>query len=328
MPDTTYFYHSFPRPRAGECPQALLDRGLHILRTMRRSGLILAPEVVEWNTPVRLGSPSPYRLLQQRVCFTELRPDELAAHSRHFGPYAIEFDITGLRRAGAMPVMYMPQALSEDDLLALLGSYVVSHLRNIKHLVESLDNLRRATDPNHIKDLHPEAKSFAHDCVFTLTNGDERRGVVQQFKVPMTSVRDLLSFLGFENAPFPSMLGALSVVESLFYPTDNEHVDEPILAYYKQREWRITANYSVNGRPRGAPLPHSEQERLLQADNQFWAREVDFDGEKFRRVDKAVSLALPPPEDITSAITRILTPAETLTEAKQLFPGVTVETHP
>ena len=144
----------------------------------------------------------------------------------------------------------------------------------------------------------------------------------------MTSIQDMLSFIGFENAPFPAMLGALSIVQSLFYPTDNEHVDEPILAYYRQREWRITADYSVNGQPRGASLPLNEQERLLQADGHFWNREFQFGDQNFRRVDKAVSLALPHPQDVRSMMTRVLVPPETVREAEQLFAEVPVEVHP
>ena len=328
MASTTFFYHSFPRPRKGESRQDLANRGLAILRSIQRNGLLLAPEVVEWTTPVSLGSPSPYRVLQQRVCFTELHPDELAVHSQHFGPYAIEFDITGLRRAGAMPVMYMPQALSKNDHLALIGSFVVSHLSHIKHMLQSLNNLKQGTDLDQLRKRYPEATSFADDCVITLANGDEQRGTIQEFKVPMTSVRDLLSFIGFENAPFPAMFGALSIVQSLFYPTDNEHIDEPALAYYRQREWRITADYSVNGQPRGTSLPPCEKERLLRADGYFWKHEMEFEDQKFRRVDKAVSLALPPPDDVRFLITRVLAPSEKVRQAEQLFADVPVEVHP
>lgn len=328
MTNTTFFYHSFPRPRPGESSQQLVDRGLAILRSIQRNGLILAPEVVEWTSPVSLGSPSPHRVLQQRVCFTELRLDELAAHSRHFGPYAIEFGIAALRRAGAMPVIYMPQALSKDDHCALIGPFVVSHLAHIKHMIESLDKLKQATDLNKAKERYPEARRFTDDCVFTLSNREEQRGTVQEFKVPITSVQDMLSFIGFENAPFAAMLGALSIVQSLFYPTDNDHLDEPILAYYGQREWRITADYSVNGQPRGASLTPSEQQRLLRADRHFWEREIHFEDQRFRRVDEAVSLALPRPEEVRSMIARVLVPSQRVTQAKRLFRDVPVEVHP
>ena len=290
-----------------------MARGLAILRSIQRNGLILAPEVVVWTTPVSLGSPSPYRVLQERVCFTELRPDQLSVHSQHFGPYAIEFDIARLRRAGALPVIYMPQALSKDDHLALLGPFVVSHLAHIAHMLGSLNKLNQATDLKHVSERLPGAgaERFADDCVFNLRNSDEQRGIVQEFNVPMTSIRDVLSFLGFENAPFPAMIGAISIVQSLFYPTDDEHVDEP-LAYYRQREWRITANYTVNGQPRGLLLPRYQREQLLNVDGRFWKCELQFEDERFRRVDKAVSLALPPPEDVRSMITRVLVPSETV----------------
>lgn len=327
MPNTTFFYHSFPRPREKETRQELLKRGLTILRSIRRSGLILAPEVVEWSTPVSLGSPSPYRVLQERICFTELSPDELSAHSQHFGPYAIEFDIAGLRRAGALPVIYMPQALSKDDHLALLGPFVVSHLAHIQHMLRNLNELNQLTDLNHVRERFPGTERFTDDCVINLRNGDVRRGIAQEFKVPMTSIRDMTAFLGFENAPFPAMIGAISIVQSLFHPTDDEHVDEP-LAYYRQREWRITANYSVNNRPRGLPLPPGERERLLGVDRCFWARELQFEDEEFQRVDKAISLVLPPLEEIRSMMTRVLVPSETVEQARELFVDVPVEVHP
>ena len=273
-----------------------------------------------------LGSPSPFRVLQQRVCFTELRPYELSAHSQHFGPYAIEFDIAGLRRAGALPVIYMPQALSRDDHLALLGPFVVSHLAHLVHMLGNLNELRQLTDLNHVRERFPGAERFADDCVFDLRNGDEQRGIVQEFKVPMSSIRDILAFIGFENAPFPAMIGAISIVQSLFYPTDDEHVDQP-LAYYRQREWRITTNYSVNGQPRGLPLPPCERQQLLNVDGRFWKRELQFEDQRFCRVDKAVSLALPPSEDVRSMITRVLVPSETARQAEQLFPGIPVEVH-
>ena len=126
-------------------------------------------------------------------------------------------------------------------------------------------NLKQTTYLNHVRECYPEARSFADDCVLTLVNGDEHRGIIQEFKIPMTSVRDMLSFIGFENAPFPAMLGALSIVQSLFYPAGNEHLGKPILAHYGQREWRVTAGYSVNGQRRGVPLSLNEHKSKRMA---------------------------------------------------------------
>ncbi len=97
----------------------------------------------------------------------------------------------------------MPQALTKDDQLALLGPFVVGHLAHIEHMLRNLKELNQITDLNHVRERFPGAERFADNCVFDLRNGDERRGIIQEFKVPMASIRDLLAFLGFENARSP-----------------------------------------------------------------------------------------------------------------------------
>jgi len=254
-----FFYHSFPRPRQGETQSETASRGWAILRSMKELGLILAPEVVEWHTPVSLGTPSPAEILQRRICFTELSPQELSEHSTRFGPFALEFETTALRRVGALPVIYMPQALSEQDHLALLGPFVVGHLGQIRSALDLLNQLRQFDDPAYIQSLG--ANSVADDCMVTLRNPDESGGTVQEFLVSWKAIRDLLSFIGFRRAPFDAMTGATSIAQALFYPTDDDHHDQE-LGYYRQREWRITADYHVNGAPRGRSLRDEEKDLL------------------------------------------------------------------
>ena len=232
-----FFYHSFPRPRQGETHSETASRGWAILQSMKKLGLILAPEVVEWRTPVSLGTPSPIQILQRRICFTELSPQELSEHSKRFGPFAFEFGTTALRRAGALPVIYMPQALSDQDHLALLGPFVVGHLGQIRGTLEKLNQLDQLNDPTYIKSLG--AKYVGDDCMVSLRNGDESRGTVQESQVPWTAIRDFLRFVQFETAPFDAMIGVTSIAEAMFYPTDDDHNDQD-LGYYRQREWRIT----------------------------------------------------------------------------------------
>ena len=109
MPRTKYFYHSFPRPRDGE---DTIDRGLKILECLANVGIILAPEIVEWNQPLSNGNFRKHYTVQQRICFTEISPYELRAHGKKFGPFAIEWEINSLRQLGAIPVFYIPQALN------------------------------------------------------------------------------------------------------------------------------------------------------------------------------------------------------------------------
>jgi hypothetical protein len=86
------------------------------------------------------------------------------------------------------------------------------------------------------------------DYTIHLQNSGDNNNIIQSAEIPAKTIRDMLSYIGFRNAPFNAMIGVLSLAQSLFYPTDNEHIDEA-LAYYRQREWRITAGYDINGHP-------------------------------------------------------------------------------
>ena len=310
-----FFYHSFPRRRECETRSETANRGWGILQSIKNRGLILAPEVVEWHTPVSLGTPNPIQILQRRICFTELSPQELPEHSERFGPFALEFDATVLRCFGALPVIYMPQALSEKDQLALLGPFVVGHLGQIQGALESLNRLAQLDDPTYLQSLR--AKTVEKDCVVTLNNVDKSGGTVQTFRVPWQAIKDILRFIGFETAPFSAMLGVTSIAQALFYPTDDEYHDQQ-LGYYRQREWRITADYFVNGSPRGRNLHDDEKELLLRLDNSFWANST-LPGAPNRRVDEAVALAQPEPEAFLSKVNRIIIPDDFADQARVIF---------
>ena len=310
-----FFYHSFPRPRQGETHSETASRGWAILQSMKNLGLILAPEVVEWHTPVSLGTPSPIQILQRRICFTELSQQELSEHSTRFGPFALEFETTALRRIGALPVIYMPQALSEQDHLALLGPFVVGHLDQIRSTLDLLNQISQFGNPAYVQSLG--ANSVADDCMVTLTNPDESGGTVQEFQVPWIAIRDLLSFIGFKRAPFDAMMGATSIAQALFYPTDDDHHDQE-LGYYRQREWRITADYNINGSPRGRSLQDEEKEILLELDEPFW-RGNTHSSKPIPRVDEALALVQPTPVELFGNVTRIIVPDNFAGQARQVF---------
>ena len=314
MEEIRYFYHSFPRPRDHEHTESVFRRGLAILRSIRHSGFIMAPEIVQWRTPVSIGSQSPIRILQQRICFTELPRSELQSHSRRFGPFAFEFDHMALRRFGALPVIYIPPAISKQDHLALLGPIIVSHLQHIQHTLTTLNNLQEVKS----------RESIASDLVVTLNNVDDSGGVIQEFHVAWKAISDLLSYIGFENAPLGAMIGATSIAQSLFYPTDDEHTDED-LGYYRQREWRITAGYEVNGVSRGRPLDDEEKRRLVETDDSFWNRRLHGTEEEYSRLDKAVVLAQPDPSELINMVNRLIVPEQMICEARQLFNDVTID---
>ena len=313
--DPRFFYHSFPRTRQSETHSETASRGWAILQSMKRLGLILAPEVVEWHTPVSLGTPSPVQILQRRISFTELSPQELSAHSTRFGPFALEFETSALRRVGALPVIYMPQALSEQDPLALLGPFVVGHLEQIRSTLDLLNWMDQFDNPENIQSLG--AKSIADDLMVTLRNPNESGGTVQESQVPWEAIKNILNFIGFRRAPFDAMLGATSIAQALFYPTDDDYHDHE-LGYYRQREWRITADYHVNRSPRGRSLQDEEKELLLELDESFWGRNTH-PSRPIPRVDNALVLVQPSPSELFDKVARIIVPDNFSDRARQIF---------
>ena len=158
---------------------------------------------------------------------------------------------------------------------------------------------------------------MADDCVVTLRNVDESGDTVQEFQVPWKAIRDLLRFIGFETAPFNAMTGVTSIAQALFYPTDDDHHDQE-LGYYRQREWRITADYHMNGSPRGRSLQDEEKELLLELDESFWKGNTH-PSKPIPRVDGALALVQPAPAELLDKAIRIIVPDEFSGQARQIF---------
>ena len=312
-----FFYHSFPRPRRDESYEDTTARGWALLNLIREIGLVLAPEIVEWHTPGQntLGTPNPIRVLQRRICFTELPPQELSRHSECFGPFALEFEAAELRRMGALPVIYMPQALSDQDHLALLGPFIVGHLDQIRGLLDKLIQLEQLSDPEYVQNHF--GKPVVDNHQLNLRNTDKSDSIVQEFPVSSEIIRNILSYLQFETAPFAAMKGVTSMTQSLFYPTDDDYHDEE-LGYYRQREWRITGDYYINGNRRGRGPRDEEKTKLLGVDQSFWSRQVH-SSHPTLRVEEALVLTQPTPDELPKMINRLIVPTNYFDQAHQLF---------
>jgi Putative abortive phage resistance protein AbiGi, antitoxin len=303
-----FFYHSFPRPRREDSPEKTISKGIEILRSIKEIGFLLAPEIVKWDTPVSIGSKSPILIPQLRISFTEIKESELPKHANIFGPFALEFDLDDLRKEGAMPVIYAPQARGTEDHLSLTGAIIVSHLRHINHLVSQLQSLTEAYDAAEKNKIEK----------ITLNNLGDKGEIVQSYEISIGIIRELINFLSFKNAPFKSMIGVLHLMQSLFYPTDNEHLNDD-LAYYRQREWRITGGYNVNSRPRSRPLTQVEKERVLTIDAAFWSRKDQIDGTEVSRIDRAQVLNQFRDRPLVDDIRRIIVPKSVESIARELF---------
>lgn len=219
-----------------------------------------------------------------------------------------------------MPVIYVPQARGVEDHLALAGAIMVSHLGHIQYLVNQLHQLSEVSDPNQVLKL-PGAEQAAvvnEDYTIRLQNSGDHGEIVQSAEVPASTIRAILSYLGFRNAPFNSMIGVLTLTRSLFYPTDNERVNED-LVYYRQREWRITGGYNVNATPRGRLLTDAEKKRVLLVDEVFWSRTDRIDDSDVSRIDRAQVLNKFGETSLVERIRRVLVPKEAESKAREMF---------
>lgn len=315
MTSDRHFFHSFPRPRAGETEAQIAAKGLAILQTVKDVGLILAPETVTWRVPLIDDTERTIEYEQTRICFTELSYEELPTHSKRFGPFALEFDISKLREIGALPVIYIPQSTRAGGLSAI-GSVLAMELHHVEATIRLLEGLRVNTDEGAILAANPNAKSIAPDCVVNLTSIDDRGVPVKERPVPIAMVRAVLDHIGYKNAPFAEMMHALNYTKGLFYPTDDQTSDE-VLAYYRQREWRIGPGMTVAGVVQSRPLSNDEKEKILRVDTNFWSRVTGKPPR--RRIDSAQAISLFNGGPLHEAISRVTVPDSVREEAKKLF---------
>jgi len=314
-----YFYHSFPRVRSGDSDDHVIKVGLKILKLIQQLGLVLAPEIVVWKQSLENGQNRTTAVRQCRICFTELSRDQVEEHGKQFGPFSVEFRIDVLRQLGALPVIYVPQRLKEDRRFSTVGETIVTEIGDIKYTINQLHQLSQLTDPDYLlTKIAPGATHVADDCILTLQNTDTADKVIASYQVPLKHIKDILSYIGYRNAPFDLMIGVLSHVQSLFYPTDDEIHDKQ-LEYYRQREWRLVTGLALEGKSQSRPLTDFEKHSLLSVNNRFWSKEVSDGNVSIRRADDACIIDRFEGKHIAEAISAVVVPTEAYDEAKSVF---------
>jgi Putative abortive phage resistance protein AbiGi, antitoxin len=271
-PDDRFFYHSFPRRARGTVNE--VEQGCKILSLVGDAGFVLSPEVLKWKYPHADGSPPrEQQIVQKRICFTELPPRELLEHAKDFGSFALEFDVDVLKSLGAMPVFYIPQATDNDKTgVTSLGSTLVIQLIDAMILAMRLTGVRKNLDDA------PDATAGRFDCEF----GFEKP---KKFNLDVAETRRVLEAFCFALTP-PNMLEhALTSLLSCFYPADNVPGSQA-LAYYRQREWRIAWNLSVEGKNTLHRPSAKLIERLLEIDADFFGRDFTTSSGTGRLVDE------------------------------------------
>jgi hypothetical protein len=320
------FFHSFPRPKATESEEDTLERGLSILGFMKKVGLVLAPEIVDWDVSVISGGAERLHILQRRACFTELSSSELTAHSTMFGPIALSFDISALRSAGATPVLYVPQSI-EDNLLSQIGTFCVRGAYHTQQVLRLLEGLREISDPI------VAAKRFGMpvdpNYKLNLNNTDSAGNVVASYEIPASNAKNIFNHVGFNNIPFDHSIGIVGVFLNMFYPTDNTHTGDQ-LGYYRQREWRLIAgDINFNGRPMGRSLSDAETAKLHEIDAQFWSRELMVDKIPQKRSDLALVYDPIPNWKFFDLVKAIFVPTRAVDRVRSIVGAkVTVYPHP
>ena len=315
-----FFYHSFPRPRKGETPEEQIAKGLRILTLIAKTGLVLAPEVVAWKQPTRDGRSRELEQLQKRICFTELSEPDLPEHGQRFGPFAIEFDLVSLRHLGAIPVSYIPQTVDTAGASAV-GATLVAELFDARYTMDQLQGLRDIVTQFGTGAF--QGDPISPECTINLQNSDSSGTVVQSNAVPPAALKHVLDYLSFQNAPFDLMRGVLNAMLSLFYPADDQ-INDTMLGYYRQREWRIVSGIQIDGMPMSLPLTPEESKEVGDIDHDFWDRALSIrvpasHARSFRRIDEAETISRLGKRGIADLIKSVIVPRSAVNQASEIF---------
>lgn len=232
-----------------------------ILELIRDFGLILTPEITTWEYPHADGSPPrKMEMVQRRVCFTELSPNELSRHAEEFGRFALEFEIDALKRLHALPVFYIPKGDTSP-----LGQTLVIQLIDAMCVIDRMAKAK----------LILELPNVAHrvDFTFGFSNG------TKCFNIVASEMRRTIDGITYATTP-PDMFSlALEGVMNLFYFADADSVYEnSALKYYRQREWRIAGNIGYMGEDLMGMPSKALSDRLLALDAEFFGREFPRNG--------------------------------------------------
>ena len=146
-----FFYHSFPR-RRGDVSN-FNNKGLQILKSIVKNGLLLNAETTKWKEPLQNGKLSePVNSTSISCSFTLLEEYEIHRHRSVFGPFSLEYNIEKLMKFGVMPVHYLINPTQYFNSLEAIGSSFMCRLTEIAWLV---DRIRKEFDIRKIEHSNP-----------------------------------------------------------------------------------------------------------------------------------------------------------------------------
>lgn len=296
-----FFYHSFPR--RGRDTAAEIDKGCMVLSLMRDAGLLLTPEIVEWQYPHADASPPRIeRILQRRVCFTELAPRELPSHAREFGHFSLEFKVDIIRQLGGMPVFYVPRPdKAAGTTLEDLGSILVIQLMDARNLANHIAHLMNIFDTQQLPEHY--------------IGNPSNQG---QFTLNVAEAKKTLQAVMHGITP-PSMLaGGINGILNLFYPADDLHHNQA-LAYYRQREWRVTGNLALHGKNIMRSPEQNEIAELQNIDADFFGKELNAPLGKVPLLNECLVYPRFGGKRMMELVNRVIVPAQAVENAKAIL---------
>ena len=304
-PTDRYFYHSFPsRPGDNE-----IEKGLRILKSIGKAGLLLNPEKIIWpEQPLSDGKYSgPWQIIQKRACFTELAPSELQHHSTIFGHFALEFDVQKMRQLGGIPVFYIPRPSQDDVGMESLAASLVCRVGEIQLLLDRLGKIEKLIRNSNDKEQ-------------LLTVLISESGEKQSIRTSLGGAEDLLTFLTQGSQPVSILLNAIRGLSGFFCPTEDLGCTD-LLGNYRLREWRILANMSKAGKEQTRDLSECEKTALLELDKEFFGREDEFPTGTHRIVDQCKYFQELEGRPFLSYVRRVVVPDEVVDKAVQILAG-------
>ena len=278
------FYHSFPRPKPG---QDSIKKGLAVLDSFLQNGILMVPETVFYkrDTSDRNKTPEEYFITQSRFCLTQIDISELKAHEEYFGNFHLEFANKDVYALGATPVFYLPRAepgIIEWPLKKLAAGYLyrLFDLQTICRYIQKLDGLTKDEKDGSTVPINVRSKAAKEPTPYSI-NVTQLRDILEMI------TRNVLPDRHTVAALMDDLLGALQGVCSLFYPTDNDYEGEyKELHFFRQREWRITAGISADGKPLCKEPDKDQIKTLMSIDSAFFDNKIICaTGEEIRRIE-------------------------------------------
>ncbi|TCD01217.1 abortive infection system antitoxin AbiGi family protein [Pedobacter psychroterrae] len=299
-PSKAFLYHSFPRRREGDVDHT---KGLKILESIFKSGLLITPEVYKLQESLTDDSNGQEIIVvQKRVCFTEISESELADHASHFGDITLQFELDSLLQSGLSPVFYLPQN-SQEKIWGPYGTLLtrISEVQVVLKRLEILDNM--AKDPT----LQEEELILKGDSIDEIHTG-----------LRIKDMSPILSALECGVRPFKELHGAIRSLSSLFYPMENTRYSGK-LGYYRQREWRIGSDLMSNGVPLAKDLTLEEKDVLVGLDKVFYEKELRTGNGLKKIVDLSKYLRKIGDKKTSELITKIVIPETIIPPVKELL---------